>query len=89
MNALYTKSQPALTDRELVVPSDRQSRMVGVREAARYLNVSASWLNKRRVFSGGPPYVKLGRRVVYFIADLDDFAARNRRRNTSEQIKSE
>jgi Hypoxia induced protein conserved region len=27
--------------------------------------LSASWLSKLRVFGGGSPYLKIGRRVVY------------------------
>ncbi|HUN95797.1 MAG TPA: helix-turn-helix domain-containing protein [Bradyrhizobium sp.] len=53
-------------------------------EAASYLRVSKSWLDKRRVTGGGPPYMKFGRRVVYDMADLDGWAANNRRRHTAE-----
>ena len=30
------------------------------KQAARYLNLSVSWLAKRRLAGDGPPYVKLG-----------------------------
>jgi hypothetical protein len=72
-------------DRESIDDLKTPSRVLGVREAAAYLNVSPSWLNKRRVYGDGPRYAKFGRRVNYLIADLDDFAARNRRQNTSQQ----
>jgi predicted DNA-binding transcriptional regulator AlpA len=56
---------------------------LSVIQAARRLGVSASWLNKMRITGGGPPYLKLGRRVVYETADLDRWVATRRRRNTS------
>ena len=65
--------------------ADVPSRMLNSREAATYLNVSKSWLDKRRVFGGGPDYSKFGRRVSYSIGALNDFAARNSRQNTSQQ----
>jgi predicted DNA-binding transcriptional regulator AlpA len=72
-------------DRESIDDSKNPNRMLGVREAAVYLNVSQSWLNKRRIYGDGPRYAKFGRRVNYLVSDLDDFAASNRRQNTSQQ----
>lgn len=44
------------------------------REAASYLSVSRSLLSRWRCDTpGGPPYRKVGRRVVYASADLDKF----------------
>ena len=57
---------------------------LGVREAANYLGVSASMLNKLRVTGGGPVYYKLNRRCVYDLRDLDEWAASRKRRHTSE-----
>jgi predicted DNA-binding transcriptional regulator AlpA len=59
-------------------------RKLTVRETAAYLSVSKSWLDKRRLDGNGPAYLKLGRRVVYDIIDLENWAASNRRRHTSE-----
>ena len=53
-------------------------------EAADYLGVSVSFLNKLRITGGGPSYVKLGRRVLYPKADLDSWLEACRRRSTSE-----
>ncbi len=58
---------------------------VPVEIAATYLGLSVSTLNKLRVFGGGPVFLKLGRRVVYDLADLDDWLASKRRRSTSDQ----
>jgi predicted DNA-binding transcriptional regulator AlpA len=55
-----------------------------VEAAATYTGLSASTLNKLRVFGGGPAYLKLGRRVAYSIADLDAWLASKRRHSTSE-----
>jgi predicted DNA-binding transcriptional regulator AlpA len=58
--------------------------MLSVIETAWYLSLSKSWLDKKRLSGGGPPYLKLGRRVVYDVADLDAWAASNKRQTTSE-----
>lgn len=60
---------------------------LSVTEAASYLGVSKSWLDKHRVNGGGPAYLKIGRRVVYDPNDLEEFAAGRRHRNTSESSK--
>lgn len=40
-------------------------------EAAEFLSVKVSWLHKyRSTLSGGPPYIKMGGRVVYRQEDL-------------------
>jgi len=67
--------------------ADTPSRMLSVSEAADFLRISKSWLNKRRCM-GGPdaiPFVKIGRRVTYSIDDLATFVARRRRRTTSDK----
>lgn len=56
-----------------------------VREAGEYLGVAAQTLNRWRMNpNDGPPFVKLGRRVVYERADLDAWLAANRRKSTIE-----
>ena len=58
---------------------------LSVIEAARFLNLSKSTLDKLRLTGGGPAYLKLGpRRVVYDPVDLERWAAERRRRSTSE-----
>ena len=44
------------------------------REAAAYLTLSPSTLNRWRVIGGGPAFRRLGRRVAYAMADLHAFA---------------
>ena len=53
-------------------------------DAAAYLGISASTLEKYRVFGGGPRYHKLGRVVVYLVSDLDAFAQAQPRASTSD-----
>ena len=61
-------------------------KLLTVREAAAYLGVSKSWLDKQRLIGQFAPYVKIGRRRVgYDIADLDAATERAKRRSTSEQ----
>jgi predicted DNA-binding transcriptional regulator AlpA len=60
------------------------ARKIPVAEAAAFLGVSKSWLDKHRVHGGGPAYLKIGRRVVYDLNDLEEFAAGRRFRNTSD-----
>lgn len=63
------------------------SRKLSVVEAARHLGLSKSLLDKLRLTGGGPAYLKLGpRRVVYDLADLEQWATERRRRSTSEAM---
>ena len=60
-------------------------KLLTVREAAAYLGVSKSWLDKQRLVGGFVPYVKIGRRRVgYDIADLDAATQKAKRHSTSE-----
>ena len=63
-------------------------KMLSAPEAAAYCGSSASTFAKLRLYGGGPHYVKLGRRVVYNPADLDQWLASHRRRSTSEATEA-
>lgn len=65
-----------------------RSIKLNVDEAATYIGLSPSTLNKLRVFGGGPVFLKLGRRVAYDVADLDTWLASKRRRSTSDRGSS-
>ncbi|GGA69080.1 hypothetical protein GCM10011521_04110 [Arenimonas soli] len=55
------------------------SRRLSEREAAAYLGVrSERTLQDWRQRGVGPAYAKLGRRVLYSVADLDDYWAAGR-----------
>jgi hypothetical protein len=53
-------------------------------KAARHCGLGHSTLVKYRVFGGGPPFFKLGRRVVYDPDDLDEWMEARRRVSTSD-----
>ena len=62
-------------------------RKLSVQEAAHFLGLSVSTLNKLRLSGNGPPYMKLTRRVLYDMRDLEEWAAQRKRNHTSEQLK--
>ena len=53
-------------------------------QAAEYLGLSPKTLETLRTRGGGPPFLKLGRRVVYRKTDLDNWLAARVRRSTSD-----
>ena len=73
-------------DRHPSRESDLPGRKLSVQDAAHFLNLSASTLNKMRLSGTGPPYMKPCRRVVYDVRDLEAWAASRKRNHTSEQL---
>jgi len=57
---------------------------VDVSAAATDAGVSTSNLNKLRCHGGGPRYYKIGRRVVYDLADVDAWLRGMSRSSTSD-----
>jgi predicted DNA-binding transcriptional regulator AlpA len=55
-----------------------------VEQAALHLGLSVSLLNQLRCKGGGPSFAKLGRRVAYRKADLDEWLASRMRNSTSD-----
>jgi len=54
-------------------------------DAADYIGMSESYLEKARVTGkDGPPFARLGRAIVYDVADLDAWIAARKRLNTSQ-----
>ena len=60
---------------------------LNVVEAAAYLGLAKSTLNRWRHEGNGPPYRKLGKRVVYSRIALDEELAKNTFRGTSDYVK--
>jgi excisionase family DNA binding protein len=60
-------------------------KLLTVKEAASYLRLSASTLNRLRVSGGGPKYYKLAGRVLYDIADLDAWIDERKHASTSDK----
>lgn len=55
---------------------------IRVRDAAAYVGLSKSTMDKLRHFGGGPEYFKVGRAVVYDTAKLDEWLASKRATDT-------
>lgn len=65
--------------------SSARSPYLTTLEAAAFLRVSKSYLDKARVYGNGPRFVRLGeRKVVYHAADLDAWVAERQYASTSE-----
>jgi hypothetical protein len=52
--------------------------------AARYLVVSKSYLDKLRVYGGGPKFRRFGRKILYRRTDLNSWAEERSFSSTSE-----
>jgi excisionase family DNA binding protein len=53
-------------------------------QAAQRLGVSISYLNKLRLYGGGPVFVKIGAKVLYDQTDLAEWIEARKHRSTSE-----
>ena len=61
-----------------------QETLLTAAEAAKFLNLSTSWLAKARMDGIGPPYTKLGRAVRYTSIALLQWLKSRQRLSTSE-----
>ena len=59
-------------------------KFVRTADAARFLGLGESTLEKLRLTGGGPVFSKLGRAVIYGLLDLEQWAADRAVRSTSE-----
>ncbi len=63
----------------------QRPRLMTEKEAAPYIGMSRSFLRqsrmngKREIRTPGPPYLKIGRKVLYLVEDLDDWLMEHRR----------
>ena len=73
------------TSAESVAPTVVSGRFFMTAEAGRFLGLSPRTLEKHRVSGTGPVYRKLGGRVVYAVADLQEWADLGLRRSTSDK----
>jgi predicted DNA-binding transcriptional regulator AlpA len=60
------------------------SKVISAKVAARFVGLSESTLAKLRLNGNGPVYCKLGRRVVYRLADLEQWLQSRTTRDTSD-----
>ncbi|MFI5020865.1 MAG: helix-turn-helix transcriptional regulator [Alphaproteobacteria bacterium] len=65
-------------------PPEYRKLRLRTREAAEYLNLSKSTLEKYRLTGEGPRYAKLGKVVTYTVEDLNAWADSRTRHSTSE-----
>lgn len=73
VGAVRSTAAPLLTSSTLLTP----------KEAARFLNLSVSWLAKRRLDGNGPAYIKMGGAVRYSQAALQQWTKGRQRLSTS------
>lgn len=62
-----------------------QSQRLRTRSAAAFCGLSKSTFDKYRLTGEGPVFLKLGRSVVYDVADLNIWLDSKRRSSTSDQ----
>lgn len=68
--------------------TDIQRRCLRTAEAAAYLGLGKSTLEKLRLTGEGPRYAKLGKICVYDLVDLDAFREARKRQSTSEPSRA-
>ena len=64
--------------------AEMASRLLNTAQAADYLGLSISFLNKARLTGSGPTYRKIGRNVRYEPTELDGWLTSKRRRSTCD-----
>ncbi len=64
--------------------TDHGHRRLRTAAAADYLGYAQSTLEKKRLTGDGPPFIKLGRAIVYDTRDLDAWLAARRATSTSD-----
>ncbi|WP_316977276.1 helix-turn-helix transcriptional regulator [Shumkonia mesophila] len=62
----------------------QKKRYLRTPEIAEYCGLSESFFNNARVRGGGPPFIHVGRAVLYDLADVDRWLDAGRRQSTSE-----
>lgn len=67
----------------MTVSLDTGSPFVRTAEAAAYVGLAKSTMEKLRIAGGGPAYSALGRVIVYEIHDLDDWVRARKQSSTS------
>jgi excisionase family DNA binding protein len=73
--------EPAASETKRFAPDD----LLTVKEAAEDRRCSKSYLDKLRVYGGGPPFLRIGKRkILYRKSDLDAWTASRRYNSTSE-----
>ena len=67
------------------IPSDEKGELfLTPKQAAAYLRVSKSYLDKLRVYGGSPKFLRFGRKILYRKTELDLWASERCFGSTSE-----
>ena len=66
--------------------SEPSPRYLDARQAAAYLRVSRRTLHRMRETREGPPYSKVGRKVIYDIRELDAWVEERKQRFIGETV---
>ena len=80
-----SKAQLRVSDASLIEAMRTGTPAFHLFATAIYTGLASSTLNKLRHFGGGPAFLKLGRRVLYDVADLDTWLAAHRRHSTADK----
>lgn len=84
MMFLSRQTKPALEiDMQNMIQTKPASMVMTVQQAAEYLGLAVSTLNKWRCHGGGPVFIKMGRSVRYRVEDLEAFVRGNRMSSSS------
>ena len=83
-----TADPPQRPSKTTPAPGGREARpersFLDTRRAAKVIGMSRRTLEKWRTLGKGPPYLKLGRRVLYSSTDLEAWIESRRRLSMSE-----
>lgn len=60
-----------------------------VRQAAEYCGLSKSFLDKARIYGGGPAFIRLGRSIIYSSADLDTWLTSQKYQPANENARAQ
>jgi excisionase family DNA binding protein len=58
---------------------------LSVKEAAAYVPVAKGTLDKLRILGGGPRFIKIGKKVLYDMTDLDAWIEEHKQANTADK----
>ena len=73
---------------ERSLPHEGDDALLTVKEAAGHLRVSKSYLDKLRVYGGGPKFLRFGRKILYRKSELNVWAEQRCFSSTSEYTVS-
>ena len=64
-------------------------RLLTVTEAAAFIGRTKGWLDKARCYGSGPPFYRIGRRILYSRAELRTWLSAHRYESTSAYAETD